>query len=176
MKNKIFGIIVSILLIVPIVPAVVSLKTSPLAPTVLRVHDDSSQVLTLTDNLPPDTPQTPSGRTQGNAGVNYTYTTSTTDPDGDRVYYMWDWGDGNVTGWQGSYASGETVNTTHAWAVKGSYNITVRARDTHRAQSGWSDPLPIVMPYSYQPSRHFLETLFQRFPHAFPILRNLLGY
>ena len=43
--------------------------------------------------------------------------------------------------------------------------------------SFWSDPLPITMPYSYnKPILQFLDVLFQRFPHAFPILRQLLGY
>jgi hypothetical protein len=37
--------------------------------------------------------------------------------------------------------------------------------------------LPITMPYSFnKPILPFLELLFQRFPHTFPILRQLLGY
>ena len=69
-----------------------------------------------------------------------------------------------------------TINITHKWTNSGNYNITGRVMDTNGNWSAWSEPLPITMPYSYKPIPQFLEKLFQRFPHAFPIPRQLLGY
>jgi len=128
-------------------------------------------------NVPPNKPNKPSGTASGKINTVYTYTTRTTDPNGDQVYYMWDWGDGTQSNWLGPYNSGVTISTTHTWTVKGSYSIKVIAKDTSAAESPWSDPLPIKMPYSpNNPMLQFLELLFHRFPHAFPILRQLLGY
>jgi hypothetical protein len=128
-------------------------------------------------NHPPDKPTKPSGPTSGKAGEEFTYRSSTSDPDGDQVWYMWDCGDGKNSGWLGPYNSGVTINTTRNWTVKGSYSIKVKAKDTLGAESPWSDSLPITMPYTYKPPLiQFLDWLFQRFPNAFPILRQLLGY
>jgi hypothetical protein len=127
-------------------------------------------------NHAPVTPNVPSGEASGTVGTQYSYTTSTTDPDGDKVSYMWDWGDGNFSAWLGPSDSGATTTATYTWAAKGDYSIKVKARDTFGTESSWSDPLPITMPYTYNPILQFLELLLQRFPHAFPILRHLLGY
>jgi len=129
-----------------------------------------------TTNHQPSKPSKPSGPTNGKHGQEYSYTTSTTDPDGDKVYYMWDWGDGNYSEWLGPNNSGATCKANHTWSTKGSYSIKVKAKDIYNATSDWSDPLPITMPYSYQPIHQFLEWLFERFPNAFPILKQLLGY
>jgi hypothetical protein len=128
-------------------------------------------------NVPPDKPNKPSGTSSGRIKLVYTYTTSTTDSNGDQVYYIWDWGDGNDSGWLGPYNSGATCEAKYTWNVKDSYNIKVKAKDIHSVESNWSDPLPITMPYSYQSILQFLdEWLFQRFPNAFPLLRQLMGY
>jgi len=99
-------------------------------------------------NVPPNKPNKPSGTVSGKIKTDYTYTTSTTDPNGDQVYYMWDWGDGSQSSWLGPYNSSVTVSTTHKWTVKGSYSIKVKAKDTFGAESPWSDPLSIKMPCS----------------------------
>jgi len=127
-------------------------------------------------NNPPNKPVKPSGTASGKINVEYTYTTSTTDPDGDQIYYNWSWGAG-YSGWIGPNASGATVIAKNKWSVKGSYQIKVKAKDKTGAESPWSEPLAITMPYSYdQPILQFLELLFERFPNAFPILRQILGY
>jgi hypothetical protein len=93
-------------------------------------------------NQPPATPIKPSGRQFGSTYTTYNYTTKTTDPDGDNVYYKWDWGDG-TSDWLGPYPSGENVSASHLWTRPGSYNITVKAKDIHGAESLWSEPLVI---------------------------------
>jgi hypothetical protein len=100
------------------------------------------------ENHPPNKPNKPSGETSGKTGIEYTYATSTTDPDGDQVYYMWSWGDGTNSGWLGPYNSGETAEATHVWDEEGEYKIKVRAKDIHGEVSSWSDSLSISMPKS----------------------------
>ncbi len=115
--------------------------------------------------------------TSGKIGVSYPYESSTSDIDGDQIYYLFDWDDGNTSGWLGPFNSGTSKVANHTWATKGNYNIKVKAKDTFGAESPWSDPLPITMPYSYDKTTlQLLDWLSQRFPHAFPLLRQLFGY
>lgn len=100
----------------------------------------------LTDNQAPKKPEAPVGSNSGTAGTEYSYTTSTSDSDGDQVYYWFDWDDGSNTGWLGPYDSGEAISASHSWNSKGSYEIRVKAKDSNGAQSEWSDPLPVSMP------------------------------
>jgi hypothetical protein len=126
---------------------------------------------------PPVKPATPNGSASGGVGTEYAYTTSTTDPDGDNISYMFDWGDGTFSGWVGPINSGETASAKKTWNTKGTYQVKVVAKDTHGVLSVWSDPLPITMPLSYKmPFLQLLEQLFEQFPHIFPVLRHLLGY
>ena len=134
--------------------------------------DSLSVTISEEVNNPPNKPTTPSGEASGKVNVSYTYGSSTTDSDGDQIYYLFDWGDGTDSGWVGAYDSGDVCQESHIWTTKGSYSIKVKAKDSSGAESVWSDPLPITMPYSYnKPTLQFLELLLQRFPDAFSILR-----
>ena len=145
--------------------------------TVLQNHLFGDPSLRISGfSQPPLTPDQPKGNSSGEINVNYSYVVVTVDPDGDQLYYMWDWGDQTPLIWTGPYNSGQNVTASHVWTEKGTYSIKVKAKDTTGAVSFWSDPLPITMPYSYKPILQFLELLFQRFPHAFPLLRHLMGY
>jgi hypothetical protein len=110
------------------------------------------------ESKPPLKPAKPSGPISGTAGVEYTYSSTTTDPEGDDIYYLFDWGDGETSGWIGPYPSDATVEATHAWD-EGDYQIRVKAKDEHGALSEWSDPLSISMPKNKQlpNQRGFLE-------------------
>jgi pyrrolidone-carboxylate peptidase len=126
-------------------------------------------------NIPPDSPKI-NGLTNGKKGDEYKYNFSTRDADIDNVYYFIDWGDNSSSGWIGPYNSGETVYENHSWNEKGTYTIKAKAKDVFNATSDWAT-LTVTMPYSFnKPLLQFLELLFQRFPHAFPILRQILGY
>jgi hypothetical protein len=126
---------------------------------------------------PPVKPATVNGSASGGVGTEYTYTTSTTDPDGDNISYMFDWGDGTFSSWVGPMNSGETASAKKTWNTKGTYQVKVVAKDSHGIYSVWSDPLSITMPLSYKtPFLQLLERLFEQFPHMFPVLRHLLGY
>jgi len=67
----------------------------------------------------PNKPSRPSGPGKGKPDVDYTYTASTTDPEGDQVHYLFDWGDGTNSGWIGPFNSGETIDVSKTWTQKG---------------------------------------------------------
>lgn len=124
---------------------------------------------------PPAKPTTPRGAASGKPGTEYSYTTSTTDPESDKIYYLFDWGDGTTSGWTGPYNSGAVATAKKNWTAKGTYEIKVIAKDIHGQLSAWSDPLSVTMPYE-PPRFPFVHWLLERFSHAFPILRHLMGY
>ena len=97
--------------------------------------------LELLVNDPPEKPGAPDGPGSGGVGAEYQYSTNTTDPEGDQIYYLFDWGDGTDSTWIGPYASGATVQATHSWSSQGSYEIKVIAKDGEAALSEWSDSL-----------------------------------
>jgi hypothetical protein len=125
----------------------------------------------------PEKPQPPTGPLKGGIKEVCKYQAIGNDPDGDKIYYLFDWGDGTYSGWIGPKNSGEETSATHTWSTKGNYQVRVSVRDIHGKQSEWSDPLPIKMPYSYnKPIFQLLELLSQRFPHVIPLLQHLLRY
>ncbi len=103
----------------------------------------SESIFMMITNNPPNTPTIPSGRTRGLKGSSYTYNTSTTDPNENNISYMWDWGDGNITGWLGLHPSGQIVSASHTWSVHGSYSVKAKAKDTLGAESNWSTSLTV---------------------------------
>lgn len=130
--------------------------------------------LKIINNNPPSSP-TIIGQTNGKVGQVYHYTILSTDPEGNNVSYYVDWGDSTNTGWIGPFNSGYELTVNHSWNKRGTYTIKVKAMDNYSAESGWGT-LQITMPLSYEPPHfRFFEWLFEKFPHAFPILRHLLG-
>ncbi|MFO7677627.1 MAG: C25 family cysteine peptidase [Thermoplasmatota archaeon] len=121
------------------------------------------------NNNPPNTPQRPSGPSSGKINVEYTYSTKTIDPEGDNVYYQWNWGDGTTSDWYGPYSSGAQVTAKHRWTVQGSYSIRVKAKDIYDAESAWSEPLAVVMPLNYNPLGN------QLLQHIINFLRTVLS-
>jgi pyrrolidone-carboxylate peptidase len=124
-------------------------------------------------NIPPDTPSI-TGETNGDTQTSYDYTILTTDPEQQDVRYYIDWGDSTTTT-TGLNESGKQIVVSHAWGAEGTYNVQVKAIDIYSEESGWAS-LTVTMPCSYnKPILQFLELLFQRFPNAFPLLRQLMG-
>ena len=136
---------------------------------------DSWLVKLKSKNKSPNKPSI-DGPSSGKTGKTYTFTCVAEDPNGDQMFYKWDWGDETYSEWLGPYNSGEIASTTHAWVTKGNYSIRCLAKDGNNAESVWSDPLPVTMPYSItNPLQYFLEWLLHRFPYAFPLLRHMMG-
>ncbi len=109
----------------------------------------NSPLLQLSYNSAPMKPYQPTGPLEGESGIKYNYTSSTTDPEGDDIYYLFDWGDGTKTGWIGPFKSGINVSISHIWNEKGHYKIKIIVKDINDLMSEWSDSLPveIIGPY-----------------------------
>jgi hypothetical protein len=126
-------------------------------------------------NTKPNTPSI-TGDVSGKVKKPYTYNFTATDPDGFNLSYFVDWGDNTTTDWTTFTPSGATIQLTHTWMKKGTYTIKCKVEDRAQNQSTWAT-LSVTMPYSYNiPFMHIWERLLQRFPHAFPVIRHLLGY
>ena len=126
-------------------------------------------------NQPP-APPTITGPAKGKIKVATQYNLTTTDPDGDEISYFIDWGDNTNSSWIGPYPSGDLITKSHTWSKKGTYIIKAKAKDINGNEGDWGQ-LSVTMPLSYEPPHfRFFEWIFEWFPHAFPILRHLMGY
>jgi hypothetical protein len=108
-----------------------------------NLFGDPALKITEITNNPPAKPSLPSGPTSGKTGVDYTFSTSTTDPDTDaQLFYQWNWGN-EESDWIGPYQSGQTVQAIHKWSIAGDYAVKVRAKDNYGSVSAWSDSITI---------------------------------
>jgi len=121
----------------------------------------------------PNRPTKPSGPTTGDVGTSYTYSSSATDPDGDKVYLKFDWGDGTDSGWKGPFNSGSSGSASHSWTEQGNFEIKVAAKDVHGKVSDFSTALEVSMPRSREINSPLLKFL-QNHPNLFPVLQVLL--
>ncbi|VVB61840.1 Uncharacterised protein [uncultured archaeon] len=141
-------------------------------------NTDIAQVTVNVRNSPPNKPNTPEGSASGKTKKVLTYSSGAVDPNNDQVYLLFDWGDGNTSGWLGPFNSGTAHEAIHTWIVKGSYSIKVKAKDTHGQESAWSDPLTISIARGISEQYMlFLEKMKDRFPaleKVFAALFNIL--
>jgi hypothetical protein len=133
-------------------------------------------------------PTKPTGETNINANVEYTFTTSvnTQSDYWNKVYYMFSWGDGTETDWI------ESSEASHTWAKKGNYQIKTKAMLTHQTGidsndgedikiSDWSAPLTVSIQKTKSNENQtpfwiqWLQNFFERHPNAFPVIQQLLG-
>ncbi len=138
----------------------------------------------MTDNQNPNPPEI-TGPLSGKSKTIYNYNFLLTDPDGDSLTeILIEWGGTGVDNttyicWTcgGSPKPNGTVFVaSHSWSTAGTYTIRAKIWDTLHNESDWGT-LTVTMPYSYPgPTPSFWERLFERFPHAFPILRHVTGY
>jgi len=91
------------------------------------------------ENYPPDEPDVPVGPSTGVIWRNLSFSTKAHDPDGDQLHFRFNWGDGNLSTWIGPVDSDSTVRANHSWRTARVYNITVKTKDSHGAESSWSD-------------------------------------
>ena len=111
----------------------------------LLFGDPAQTIRTPHPSQSPLKPAPPNGPHSGVWFEEYSFTSSTTDPDGDQLYYLFNWDDGNTSDWLGPYPSGQTVTGSHIWTELGNYSVTVRARDVWGAGSTISDPLIVTI-------------------------------
>jgi rhodanese-related sulfurtransferase len=120
-------------------------------------------------NLPPEIP-TISGPLTGKPDEVYNFTISTTDPDGDIVYYFINWSDNSSISQIGPYESNEEVIISHSWLEKGSYIIKVKAMDYYQDESDWGTQSVNMSRYKFI---NILNNLFLRLIDQFLILQYL---
>jgi len=108
-------------------------------------------------NAAPNKPHKPDGSTDGVTAIEYEYTSNTIDPEGEKINYLFDWGDGTDSGWIGPYDSGQTSKASHIWEAEKYYNITVKAKDENGGISLSSDPLTV---HILQAPRLYVRAVF----------------
>jgi len=128
--------------------------------------------INMIDDSPPDKPEF-DGPSSGKIYAKYTFTASTTDPDGDDIYYIFDWSDDSNSGWFGPYKSGEEISASHRWTKFELWDglIRVRAKDSHNVMSEWSEPIHFTVPRNRITDNFFLLRLLERIP----VLERLLN-
>ena len=126
----------------------------------------------------PNTPSKPAGPSSGKVGEQQIFTTITTDDENDRVFYMWDWGDGNFSEWLGPYKSGETCEASYNWEKETTYNIAVKAKDENEGTSDWSEPVSISIPknkpHFNTPFLNFLQKFLENHPILYQLFQRFL--
>ena len=109
--------------------------------TILEWQPFGDPTLAIAEGSNPPWKPIINGPTQGKLGEEYTFNATASDPDGDKIYYMFDWGDGSYSKILGPFNSNETISITHKWMKRGVYNIRVRVKDIYGSISSWSDPI-----------------------------------
>ena len=114
---------------------------------------------------PPEIPEI-DGPPNGNAGIEYCITVNSSEPEGDDVMYIVDWGDDSTSGWMGPYQPGNAVEVCHTYLFSGYYNIRAKAKDTYGLESEWSQPFSVNIPRNraFQFKLDIMNFLFERFP------------
>ena len=116
------------------------------------IKDEYDGELQLTElKLPPSPPSWIYGPLIGNTNILYNFSVVSTDPEGHKIRYGWDWHvegaspeHAKVDEWSKYYESGETCNRSHLWTDPGIYDIRVKSQDEYGAEriypeTCWSD-------------------------------------
>lgn len=121
-----------------------------------------------------DSPYTPqiNGPTYGEEDVEYDYSAYSIDPEGDFIYYYWDWGDGTKEISDPCF-SGETCYAYHEWD-EGTYIIKVQAIDDWGHASPWAK-LSVQMPRTKSKTNILLQNLLENLQQHFPLLHYLIN-
>ncbi len=144
--------------------------------SVKAIYDDKeATALTIVDilNKQPNKASI-DGPTDLNIGQTYTYTVEGTDPDGDELYYLVEWGDDTY-----NIITPDDQNTvTHKWSKTGSFNIKVLAIDSY---AEWAEEaLTITISKDKHglhsmPLLQFINNMLEKFPNLLPLLRQIIG-
>ncbi len=119
-------------------------------------------------NGPPTKP-TITGPTNGKPGIEYKFIFNSTDPEGDPVMYVIEWGDNNIE-WTEYGDSGEEIMLKHIWNEKKEYIIKAKARDINNIESNWT-----YFNVEIQRNKATNHSLFQWFLERFLLLERLLN-
>jgi hypothetical protein len=93
-------------------------------------------------NSAPEPPQI-QGPTSARPADTLTYRFTSTDPDGDSVFFMISWRDGDSTQWSPATPSDTEYIQTYTYPDSGTYFIKAKAKDSKDAESDWSDSVRV---------------------------------
>jgi hypothetical protein len=119
-------------------------------PVTLRVTDDDNDSATHSDVVlvqsHPPTPPPINGSHYGKVNVEHVLILGPIiNPEGDVVYYLIDWGDGNFSEWIGPYDSGLPATVTYSWSEPGVYSLKVKAKNGFGTETNWSEAFTLYI-------------------------------
>ncbi len=109
------------------------------------------------------------GTTSGKVGVEYEYCIEINDTEQDDFYVFWDWGNGDTSGWLGSFEYIEEICETHTWDIEGKYTIKAKVKDIWGGESDWAE-LEVTMPKNKIIVNNQFLQLIQKISNPFSIL------
>jgi hypothetical protein len=148
----------------------ITLKGTAIDPTPISLTIANEKAVSTQTKLP--SPEM-TGPANGKVLRYYDYNVSGIDPQGSQIFYWIFWGDDTSAGWLGPYNSGSQI-TEKYWWLKGDYIIGALVKNTDGFYSSWG-VLHLTIPKGIVPNQWFLHFLLNH-PHAFPILRHIMGY
>ncbi len=126
-------------------------------------------IFNMPANNPPNKPAKPSGPTDVEIGMGFwrgsetcTYTSSTTDPDGNQLFYDFTCDDRD---WFGPYVSGSPCSTQITWDTPGDFGVKCYAKDVPEYEeqdvkySVWSKKLYVHVEYWWYDSVSYSEAI-----------------
>ena len=125
------------------------------------------------DNEPPTPPEI-DGPNKGGEGVELCWTFHSTDPNGDPVQYIIDWGDGSTNTTE-CKPSCVPVEVCHTYAERGTYIIKAKAKDCCWGAESTESTFEVEIPRARTVYHSTLLQLIERFPFISKIFRDILG-
>jgi outer membrane protein assembly factor BamB len=133
-----------------------------------NTSSDTSWALIREANNNPDKPDI-DGPVSWPVKVEVCFTFHSTDPDGDDVKYLIDWGDDNINETE-YYPSCTPVEVCHTWEDMVKYTLQAKAVDIWGAESDWN-----VFVITIPRNRMVSNLWYQWFLERFPLLARLLN-
>jgi hypothetical protein len=126
------------------------------------------EILQIENYQPPDKTII-NGPTSGKPGEELCWTFQSTDPDGDDIKYLINWGDGSSEETD-CYPSGTPVTVCHTYSETGEYRLGVQAQECPDGLLGPEATLSLTIPRN----RVKMSSCLFRFIEMFPIFQRLL--
>ncbi|MFH2049313.1 MAG: hypothetical protein ABIJ12_07695 [bacterium] len=100
--------------------------------------------------------------TIGSTHIKYDFVTTASDPEGDDIYYRYNFNDGTITDWLGPYTSGDTCMISYTWLYPGEYTVLTQAKDIYDNESDWVESANEISLIDYipgDPNRDFIRNI-----------------
>ncbi len=128
-----------------------------------------------TENHGPYFPGNIDGESSGKINVEYEYSFSAIDPDGDDLIYYIDWGDDSDIEEAGPHYSGYKLSVNHTWKEKGTYTLKIKAKDSHGLESNWKTLELNMAKIKNKPYFHnLIFRFFKNYTNFLSMLQSLL--